>query len=300
LKLARKITGRRDIVAFSNAYHGVSLGALATTSGLYERSAAGVPLEFVVRMPFEGYLGPQIDTIVVLERMLAAGGGVDLPAGIIIETVQAEGGINVASVGWLQRLRDIAARHNIVLIADEIQVGCGRTGRFFSFERAGITPDIVCMSKAIGGFGLPLAITLIRPELDRWSPGEHVGTFRGNNLALVAATAALEYWRTAEFPCVVADRAAQMRAALDGLVQRYVEDLMEVRGIGMIQGLRCWEPQFAQRIMASAFTRGLLFETAGAQKETIKLLPPLVIEEAELEEGLRILEAAVAEARESR
>ena len=300
LKLARKITGRRGIVAFTNAYHGVSLGALATTSGICERSAAGVPLEFVVRMPFEGYLGPQIDTIAVLEGMLAAGGGVDPPAGIIVETVQAEGGINVASVGWLQRLRDVVTRHDIVLIADEIQVGCGRTGRFFSFERAGITPDIVCMSKAIGGFGLPLAITLIRPELDCWSPGEHVGTFRGNNLALVTAAAALEYWRTDEFPRVLADRAAHMRAGLDGLVRHYSENLIEVRGIGMIQGLRCREPEFAHRVMACAFARGLLFETAGARKETIKLLPPLVIEEGELDEGLRVLATAIDEARKSR
>ena len=300
LKLARKITGRRGIVAFSNAYHGVSLGALAATAGPYERGAAGVPLEFVIRMPFEGYLGPHIDTLAVLEGMLGAGGGVDPPAGIIVETVQAEGGLNVASVGWLQQLRDVATRHDIVLIADEIQVGCGRTGRFFSFERAGITPDVVCMSKAIGGFGLPLAITLIRPELDCWRPGEHVGTFRGNNLALVTAAAALEYWRTDEFPRVLADRAAQMRAALDGLVQIYAEDLMEVRGIGMIQGLRCREPEFAHRVMACAFARGLLFETAGAQKETIKLLPPLVIEEGELDEGLRVLATAVDEARKSR
>jgi diaminobutyrate-2-oxoglutarate transaminase len=297
LKLARKLTGRRGIVAFSNAYHGVSLGALATTAQTHERSAAGVPLEFVVRMPFDGYLGPQVDTIAVLEGMLGAGSGVDPPAGIIIETVQAEGGINVASDDWLRRLRDVAARRHIVLVADEIQVGCGRTGRFFSFERAGITPDIVCLSKAIGGFGLPLAMTLIRPELDCWSPGEHPGTFRGNNLALVAAAAALDYWRTAEFSRAIADRAVQMRAALDGLARRYPEELLEVRGIGMIQGLRCREPELAQRVMASAFARGLIFETAGAQKETIKLLPPLVIEEAELEEGLKILAAAIGEAR---
>jgi diaminobutyrate-2-oxoglutarate transaminase len=298
LKLARKITGRRGIVAFSNAYHGVSLGALATTAGPHERGAAGVPLEFVVRMPFEGYLGPQIDTIAVLEGMLGAGGGVDPPAGIIVETVQAEGGINVASDGWLQRLRDLATRHEIILIVDDIQVGCGRTGRFFSFERAGIAPDVVCLSKAIGGYGLPLAITLIRPELDCWSPGEHAGTFRGNNLALVSAAAALEYWRTAQFSCTIAERAAQLGEALHDILRRYPEELAEVRGLGLIQGLRCRKPEFAQQIMARAFARGLIFELSGAQKETIKLLPPLVIEESELAEALDILAAAIKDTRE--
>jgi len=296
LKLARKVTGRSGIVAFSNAYHGVSLGALAMTAGSHERGAAGVPLEFVIRMPFEGYLGPAVDTIAVLEKMLAPGGGIERPAAIIVETVQAEGGINVASAGWLRRLRQVADHHAIVLIADDIQVGCGRTGRFFSFERAGITPDIVCLSKAIGGIGLPFAITLIRPELDCWSPGEHVGTFRGNNLAFATAAAALDYWRTGEFEQNIERRASQMRHALDSIVEHHPEELMEVRGIGMIQGLRCREAGLARRIIDCAFTHGLIVESAGAKKDVLKLLPPLVIEEAELDEGLSILAAAVDEA----
>jgi diaminobutyrate-2-oxoglutarate transaminase len=296
LKLARKVTGRSVVVAFSNAYHGVSLGALAVTAGPHERGAAGVPLEFVVRMPFEGYLGPELDTIAMLEGMLAPGGGVEQPAAIIVETVQAEGGINVASAGWLRRLQELANRHEIVLIVDDIQVGCGRTGRFFSFERAGITPDIICLSKAIGGIGLPFAITLIRPELDCWSPGEHVGTFRGNNLAFVAAAAALDYWRTDEFERSIEHRGVQMRRALDQIVERHPAELVGVRGIGMIQGLHCREPGLVRRILDRAFARGLIMEISGAQKNVVKLLPPLVIEEAELDEGLSILAAAIDEA----
>jgi diaminobutyrate-2-oxoglutarate transaminase len=296
LKLARKVTGRSVVVAFSNAYHGVSLGALAMTAGPHERGAAGVPLEFVVRMPFEGYLGPELDTIGVLEGMLAPGGGIEQPAAIIVETVQAEGGINVASAGWLRRLRELANRHEIVLIVDDIQVGCGRTGRFFSFERAGITPDIVCLSKAIGGIGLPFAITLIRPELDCWSPGEHVGTFRGNNLAFVAAAAALDYWRTDEFERAIERRGVQMRRALDQIVERHPAELVGARGIGMIQGLHCREPELVRRILDRAFARGLIMEISGAVKDVVKLLPPLVIEEAELDEGLSILAAAIDEA----
>ncbi len=293
LKLARKFTGRTGVVAFSNAYHGVSLGALAMTAGPHERAAAGVPLEFVMRMPFEGYLGPGIDTVAVLERMLAPGGGIERPAAIIVETVQAEGGINVASVGWLRRLKELADRNEIVLIVDDIQVGCGRTGRFFSFERAGITPDIVCLSKAIGGIGLPLAITLIRPDLDCWDPGEHVGTFRGNNLAFVAGAAALDYWRTDEFERVIERRAEQMHRALRQIAERHPREMMGTRGIGMIQGLHCREPAIAGRILECAFERGLLIEAAGPQKSILKLLPPLTIQEAELAEGLSILASAV-------
>jgi|SRR6516225_3414674 len=215
----------RRIVAFTNAYHGVSLGALAMTAGALERAAAGVPLEFVIRMPFEGYLGPEIDTIAVLEGMLGSGAGI-APAAIIVETVQAEGGVNVASSEWLRRLQDVADRHKIVLIVDDIQVGCGRTGRFFSFERAGIVPGIVCLSKAIGGIGLPFAVTLIRPDLDCWNPGEHVGTFRGNNLAFTAATAALDYWRTGEFEQVIESRSRQMRRELTRIVERHPGQLV--------------------------------------------------------------------------
>jgi diaminobutyrate-2-oxoglutarate transaminase len=295
LKLARKLTGRSGIVAFTNAYHGVSLGALAMTAGALERGAAGVPLEFVIRMPFEGYLGPEIDTIAVLEGMLASGGGIE-PAAIIVETVQAEGGINVASSEWLRRLQDVADRHEIVLIVDDIQVGCGRTGRFFSFERAGIIPGIICLSKAIGGIGLPFAVTLIRPDLDCWNPGEHVGTFRGNNLAFAAAAAALDYWRTDEFEKVIESRALQMRRALTRIVERHPAELIGVRGIGMIQGLHCREPSLARRILDCAFAGGMIMETSGAQRDVLKLLPPLVIEEAELDEGMSILAAAVDQA----
>jgi diaminobutyrate-2-oxoglutarate transaminase len=296
LKLARKVTGRTGIVAFTNAYHGVSLGALAVTAGPHERGAAGVPLEFVIRMPFDGYLGPEIDTVAVLERMLSPGGGIERPAAIIVETVQAEGGINVASVEWLRSLRELADRNEIVLIVDDIQVGCGRTGRFFSFERAGIAPDMVCLSKAIGGIGLPLAITLIRPELDCWEPGEHVGTFRGNNLAFVTGAAAFDYWRTAAFECVIERRAEQMHRALRRIAERHPNELVGARGIGMIQGLHFRDPGLVGRTLECAFARGLLMEAAGPQKNVTKLLPPLTIEEADLAEGLSILASAVDDA----
>jgi len=296
LKLARKYTGRQTVLAFTNAYHGVTAGALAATANKRKRAAAGVPLEFVARMPFDGYLGAEVDTIEVLERMLEPGGGIDDPAAIIVETVQAEGGVNVASVAWLQRLAELARRRGVVLIVDDIQVGCGRTGTFFSFERAGIKPDIVCLSKAVGGMGMPIALALIRPELDVWAPGEHVGTFRGNNLAFVGATAALDYWRTPGFESDVVQRGGAMRQQLAAIANRHPLHFSEVRGIGMIWGLVCRGRELASAVVAAAFARGVLVELSGPCGNVIKLLPPLVINEDELKEGLAILAAAADDA----
>jgi len=196
LKIARLVTGRTNVIAFTNAYHGMTLGALAVTGNAGKREGAGVTLGNVARMPFHGYMGSDLDTIDLLEQYLADGSsGMDPPAALILETVQAEGGVNVASIPWLRRLGKLLDRHGILLIVDDIQVGCGRTGSFFSFEAAELEPDIICLSKSLSGYGLPFAITLLKPELDQWEPGKHNGTFRGHNLAFVTATAALEtFW----------------------------------------------------------------------------------------------------------
>src|SRR5690606_30309222 len=136
-----------------------------------------------------------VDTVGYFEAFLADGTGLDTPAAVIVETVQAEGGLNVAGFDWLRRLAALCREHAILLIVDDIQVGCGRTGPFFSWEGSGVVPDIVCLSKSLSGLGLPFALTLMRPDLDVWEPGEHNGTFRGNNAAFVTAMAALdEFW----------------------------------------------------------------------------------------------------------
>ncbi len=201
LKIARKATGRTNVICFTNGFHGVSLGSLAVTGNEYFRRAAGVPLQGATAMPFDGYLGDGIDTLDHLQRMLEdSSSGLELPAAVILEAVQGEGGLNVASAGWLRRLQALCNAHKIVLIVDDIQAGCGRTGSFFSFEPAGLKPDIVTLSKSLSGYGLPLSVVLIKPELDVWKPGEHNGTFRGNNHAFITATATLEhYWRTPDF-----------------------------------------------------------------------------------------------------
>ncbi|MEE9277872.1 MAG: diaminobutyrate--2-oxoglutarate transaminase, partial [Dehalococcoidia bacterium] len=240
LKLARKVTGRQTIVAFTNAYHGMTLGALAATANPAKRRGAGLPLSYVVFMPFDGFLGGEVDTTDDLETHLrSAAGSDDAPAAVIVETVQAEGGVNVASFQWLARLAALCRAHDVLLIVDDIQTGCGRTGPFFSFEPAEIRPDIVCLSKSLSGYGLPMAVTLIRRELDIWEPGEHNGTFRGNNAAFVTASEALRYWETHALERSVAKKAAVVHEFLSGLATNYPEARASVRGRGLLQGLHC-------------------------------------------------------------
>jgi len=169
LKLARKVTGRNTIISFTNAFHGMTLGALAVTGNEFKREGAGVPLHNSVMMPYENFMGEEANSVDYIERYLKnSGSGVALPAAIILETVQGEGGINVASTEWLKGIQDICKRWEILLIIDDIQAGIGRAGSFFSFEKAGLEPDIVCLSKSIGGYGLPMALTLFKPEYDIW------------------------------------------------------------------------------------------------------------------------------------
>ena len=294
LKLARKVTGRTQVVSFTNGFHGMTLGSLALTGNASKRAGAGVPLTHVTQMPFDGYLGVNADTLAYFEAFLNdAGSGVDKPAAVIVETVQGEGGLNVASWKWLRNLEKLCRRHDILLIIDDIQMGCGRTGTFFSFEIAGIKPDMVCLSKAIGGMGLPMALVLIRPDLDQWNPGEHNGTFRGNNLAFVAAAEALDYWRNEALEEEIIMKGLRVRERLDDLAERFPRAKLAARGRGLIQGLASGVDGFAEDICREAFANGLVMETAGVKSQVAKVMPPLTIDEEVLEQGLDIVEAAV-------
>jgi len=294
LKLARKVTGRPTVAAFTNAFHGVTLGSLAATASRGKRRAAGVGLANVTRLPFDGYFGAEIDTIALIERLIAdVGSGIDLPAAFLVETVQAEGGLNVASVDWLRRLASLAEQYGILLIVDDIQAGCGRTGGFFSFERASLYPDIVCLSKSIGGIGFPLAMVLIKPGIDCWEPGEHNGTFRGNNLAFVAATAALEYWKTDELEADIDRKGGIVTERLAGIARIAGANAARVRGLGLLQGIAWERPGVSARIAETAFRNGLVIETCGAGDEVVKVMPPVTIDEETLGEGLDILERSV-------
>jgi diaminobutyrate-2-oxoglutarate transaminase len=288
LKLARKVTGRTNVIAFTNGFHGMTLGSLALTGNASKRSGAGVSLTDTTHMPFCNYFGTDTDTIDLLEGYLTdTSSGLEAPAAFVVETVQAEGGVNVASREWLKRLEQAARSVGALFIVDDIQVGCGRTGPFFSFESADITPDVVCLSKSLSGYGIPFALTLMRPELDQWSPGEHNGTFRGHNLAFVTAEAALDvYWRDNKLTKHVNRCAKYLRDSMLDLAERTEG---EVRGRGLIHGIQFADKTLAGRVSKAAFERGLIIETAGPQDEVIKVLPPLTIDEAALEQGLGII-----------
>lgn len=295
LKLARKVTGRQQVIAFTNGFHGMTLGALACTGNAGKRGGAGVPLDHVSHEPYEGYYGPEIDTVELLERRLSdPSSGLDAPAAFLVETVQGEGGLNAASADWLRRIAELARRHEALLIVDDIQAGCGRTGRFFSFEGMGFTPDIVTMAKSLSGMGLPFAATLFRPELDQWEPGEHNGTFRGNNHAFVTATAALQhFWADDAFEKQIRKRGDYLGARLEALA---AELGLSIRGRGMMRGLNVETGAVAAQITRACFERGLIIETSGAHDEIVKVLAPLTIDEATFAQGLDILQDCARQA----
>ncbi|MFW0796386.1 diaminobutyrate--2-oxoglutarate transaminase [Gordonia sp. CPCC 205515] len=295
LKLARKVTGRESIISFTNAFHGMTLGSLSVTGNSMKRAGAGVPLVHATPMPFDNYFGGVMEDFAWFERVLDdSGSGLNRPAAVIVETVQGEGGVNVARAEWLRALADLCRRRDILLIVDDVQMGCGRTGAFFSFEEAGITPDIVTLSKSISGYGLPLALTLFRPDLDVWTPGEHNGTFRGNNPAFVTATAAIEnYWRDDVLAQDVLAKGDRIHEAFTELGNRF--DGLSTRGRGMVRGLVFDEATAAGKVCASAFEAGLLAETSGPSDEVVKLLPPLTISHEDLNTGLEILTDSVKE-----
>lgn len=296
LKLARKVTGRDHVIGFTNAFHGMTLGALGVSGNSMKRNGAGTQFTGTSNLPFDDYFdtGGQ-DTTAYLDQLLEdSGSGTDKPAAVILETVQAEGGVNVASAEWLRNLQDVCRKHEVLLIVDDIQVGCGRTGKFFSFEDAGIVPDIITLSKSLSGYGLPFAVTLMRPELDQWIPGEHNGTFRGFNPAMVTAVTAMKtYWQDDALTTEVERKADHLVRSLEALAEAYPELEASVRGRGLIQGLVCAEG-IAGKISKEAFDHGLIIETAGAESEVLKFLPPLVIEESALQEGLELVETSIA------
>ena len=294
LKIVRMVKGRSNVISFTNGFHGLTMGAMAITGNAFYRDEAFINRANVTFMPYDGYFGNGTDTALYLRKFLEdTSSGVDLPAAVILETVQAEGGVNVASFQWLKDVEQVCRDFDILLVVDDIQVGNGRTGTFFSFEEAGINPDIVILSKSIGG-GLPLSLVLMKPELDQWKPGEHTGTFRGNNLAFVASTQLLSYWDNGDFPDAIRYREGILKERLGQITEKYAELGVEMRGRGLIYGLYFPQQGFSGHVTAEAFERGLVIERAGAKNDVIKFLPPLVIEEELLRQGLEIIDDSIA------
>lgn len=293
LKLARKVTGRQTIMSFTNAFHGMTLGALSVTGNAMKRAGAGVPLNHATPMPYDGYFDGATADFLWMERVLDdSSSGMDRPAAVIVETVQGEGGVNLARDEWLRHLASLCAARGILLIVDDVQMGCGRTGPFFSFESAGITPDIVTLSKSIGGYGLPMALVLFKPEHDVWSPGEHNGTFRGNNPSFTTAQVALEhFWSDDVLEKSTLAKGKRVATALEEIAGAVPG--VSTRGRGLVHGLVFDDASQAGKVCQVAFDRGLLAETSGASDEVVKLLPPLTIADDELDQGLHILSDAV-------
>lgn len=296
MKLARRVTARQDIVAFSRGFHGMTLGSLAATANRYFRGAAGVPLNHVSHYPFDcNNTGKEnddisgIDTIDQLRALyLDSSSGITPPAAFLLETVQAEGGVNVASKPWLQALAKLAKEVGSLLIIDDIQVGMGRTGSFFSFDDMDIDPDIICLAKGLGGLGTPMAMNLIKPEVDEyWSPGEHTGTFRGQSISFVAGSEALSYFEDDKLMDEVKNKAAIMNEALQPLEQRF--EPIQIRGKGMIIGLDVTTGERAKAIVEECFRAGLLIASCGTGGRVVKLIPPLTIPDEDLRKGLQIL-----------
>ena len=287
LKLARKVKKRTNIWCFMGCFHGMTLGSIALTTEREAREGAGVPLHYVTHIPAP-YMFENFDTIKYMQTLLDDDhSGVEKPAAIIIETVQAEGGIMVFSKEFLKDLRKFCDDNDILLIADDIQVGCCRTGTFFSFERADIVPDMVVLSKSIGGYGMPFALTLFKPELDIWAPGEHNGTFRGNQLAIVAAKAGLEYFNNNNLAAETVRKSKIIEKFLEENIKP-LSDKIEIRGIGFIWGIDVHDETIAKTISKKAFKKGLIIERAGRNNEVVKIMPPLIIEDELLLKGLEI------------
>jgi diaminobutyrate-2-oxoglutarate transaminase len=299
LKLARKLTGRASIAAFTNAFHGMSMGALAATGSRKARKGIEGMLQHVIRLPFEGYLGSGIQDLERFSEMARdPSGGVAPVAAIIVETVQGEGGLNVASDVWFRKLAEVAKDLGALLIVDDIQAGCGRTGDFFSFERAGIVPDVVCLSKSIGG-GLPMSLLLVKPEFDVWQAGEHSGTFRGNSLAFVAATAALSFWSDFEFVRDLEERSRCLDSWCETVTLEYRDSIVRGKGRGMMQGIEFASAESAKAVAERAREKGVLLETCGPSDEVLKILAPLNIECDLFHQGLHRVRAAIEECRDA-
>jgi diaminobutyrate-2-oxoglutarate transaminase len=291
LRLARKTTGRRRVVCLTGGYHGMTVDA-AAVSDLNE--PAGLPTlddAEVTRIPHE------LDTPSTVDALRWLHDALDEtrvpPAALLLETVQGEGGARPLSHRYLRAAEDACTRTGAVMIVDDVQAGCGRTGTFFSFEPAGVTPGIVCLSKSISGLGLPLSLNLIHPSLDLWAPGEHSGTFRGNQLAFVTARLAIEHWwHDDRFARAIAARSQALAEALTA-VATHEAVTGPVHGRGMLRGLPVVDRAFADVVADRAFDNGLLVETCGVDGSVVKVMPPLTVTGSDITQGARILRNAL-------
>ena len=295
IKLARMNKGRANVFAFMGAFHGMTMGSLALTTDRCSRDAAGQILPNVTHIPAPGMF-PGLDVIAYMETLLTDDhSGVEKPAAIILETVQADGGINVFPVDFLQGVRDLCDRHDILMV-DDIQVGNSRTGTFFSFERANIIPDMVTQSKSIGGCGMPISMLLFKPELDKWEPGQHTGTFRGNQLSLIAGLEGLKKMVNDDIPAEVRRKEKIVEEFLRTEIAP-LDSRISYRGIGLLWGVDFgkFDKDMTKPLIAACFKNGMICERVGRDNAVLKLMPPLIIPDEQLLAGLQILKKSLQE-----
>lgn len=292
LQLAQRITGRRAVAGFEGSYHGMTYRAASISASMAGRATSAHLKDFVA-LP---YVANVTDAdLELLARTLRDDVDGQKIGAVIIEPTQGEGGARPFDPAYLRAIREQCSELGILVIADEVQAGVGRTGPFFSFEGSALDPDIICLSKSISGLGLPMAVNLVRRELDTWAPGEFSGTFRGNNLAFATSAAMLEtYWSDAELEKATEQKGLVVRNSLQHMAKEYGKGKFVVRGNGLLCGLDVGDTQLATHIAEDAFRRRLIVETCGAGDTTVKLLTPLVIDDDELNEGLDRLSDAVA------
>jgi len=314
IKLARTATGRGGLLAFSGAYHGMTAAALAATGDTAVRGAVQadalitrLPYPYDYRCPFGtgGERGAELSARWTAHLLDDPKGGVQPPAAMLLEPVQGEGGVIPPPDSWMRRMREITAARGIPLIADEVQTGVGRTGTFWAVERSGVVPDVMVLSKAIGG-SLPLAVIVYRDELDVWPPGAHAGTFRGNQLAMAAGAATLRHVRENALHVRAGTVGARMLSRLRGLAAHHA-CIGDVRGRGLMIGVELVDteaepddygalpaaPRLAARVQQEALRRGLIIELGGRHGSVVRLLPPLTITDEQAEAVLDRLAAAI-------
>ncbi|MFF3285528.1 diaminobutyrate--2-oxoglutarate transaminase family protein [Streptomyces sp. NPDC003023] len=291
LKLVRTATGRSGLLAFTGAYHGMTAGALEASGGATDGRVTRLPFPHDYRCPFGigGERGAELAARWTESLLDDPKSGVPLPAGMIVEPVQGEGGVIPAPDEWLRRMRRLTASRSIALIADEVQTGVGRTGTFWGVEHSGVVPDVMVLSKAIGG-SLPLAVIVYRSELDVWKSGAHAGTFRGNQLAMAAGAATLAHVRENRLAERAATLGARMLASLQGLAAAH-PCVGDVRGRGLMIGVELVDPdaaapdalvpppapRLAAAVQQECLRRGLIVELGGRQAGVVRLLPPLTL-----------------------
>ena len=294
LQLAQRLTGHRGVVGFAGGYHGMSYRAASISDSMAGRETSAHLKDFVA-LPYVQHVTEQ--DIELLESTLRSTVNGQPIGVVIIEPTQGEGGARAFDPAYLAAIRRVTRDLGILVIADEIQAGVGRTGPFFSFEGSQLDPDIICVSKSISGLGLPMAINLVRRSLDTWNPGEFSGTFRGNNLAFATSAVMMShYWSDSTLEKNTELFATTVRTALESMSDSFGAGRFSVRGNGLLCGLAVGDTDVAAAISRHAFERGLIVETCGPGDTIVKLLTPLVIEPAQLDTGLERLALAVEQA----